>query len=104
VESKRYYCPCCKEKVSLKMFPDYSSNGIWCKKCGVNLEGIELPTDLADLLDMWIFTYSVMDDDKRFRTEHMLKLFNLVGRDLCEKVNQYYECEYIPEEFEHCFG
>ena len=100
---EKYYCPCCDKKVKMKMFGDYSSSGLWCSECGVNFAGFDgFPLELEHDIEMWVFIWEVLDDDKRHRTEYMVNFLNVVGREICERINKYFECEYIEEDFQHC--
>lgn len=101
----KYYCVSCKKEVKLKMFGDYSSSGLWCSECGVNFAGIEyeLPSYIKNYLNMWCLMWEVLDADKKYRTEYCRKLLNNTGEQLCAMINEYFECEYLEENFQHCF-
>ncbi len=37
IEINSKVTPCCGKKMKLKLYPDYTSSGIWCFHCGCNL-------------------------------------------------------------------
>jgi uncharacterized protein (DUF983 family) len=107
MENKKYYCPRCKKEVSLKMYPDYSSSGLWCAECGLNFADIkEIPPYLKHAINGWIIFYDYLSSDKSHHfinyqsfpisaLEWSATYFNAMGNVLCDLVNSYIECEYV---------
>jgi hypothetical protein len=95
-------CSSCKDEIVLKIFPDYSSSGIWCAHCGVNhgdpsISLPLLPKGLVDLIDGWNLLWEMAMEDKSLNMDYFEKRFKSMGNELARQVSKYYSC-YYPED------
>jgi len=93
----------CKHE-KLKMFPDYSSGGLWCARCGCEVVNPEVvPFDILKLLEGWVVWWEYLVEDKEesiHATEYVKSLFNDNGARLAKMVNAYIPCEYVEDGLE----
>jgi len=88
-------CDNCKKTISLCLYPDYCSSGIWCKHCGVNyadpiLTFSDLPQNLVEDIQEW--NDFCMSDN---RNEIVDRFLISIGHILADWMSQYYKCECI---------
>lgn len=96
-------CDVCKNEIVLKLFPDYTSSGIWCAHCGVchsdpSLSLPLLPKALVNMIDGWNWMWEMaMDAENKINKEHFEEVFKKMGEELARQVSEYYVC-YYPED------
>ena len=91
------------EHPSFHLYPDYSSCGVWCEKCGLEMGDLEvslpnIPKSLIDLIHGWVLLWDVITDDiegkGKINLESVEPLLISMGIELARQVNEYYPCSY----------
>jgi hypothetical protein len=87
-------CPVCGKEVRLKLFPELSSSGLWCKHCGVNYGDPcetfpDLPRGLVSLIEGWNYLWDIGN------TNHYIKgyykdMLAYIGMELSLQLYAYY--------------
>ena len=86
----------------LLLFPDYASSGLWCS-CGLGIgnpqDGIPLPYQIIELVDLWNSYWEAMDEDAKETgiNEYAEKQIINTGRILCEMISDIIPCEFLEE-------
>jgi hypothetical protein len=84
----------CGNEVKLKLFPEFSSSGLWCYHCGVNYADPcesfpDIPKGLASLIEGWTWLWDVLDNDN-FISGYSKELLTYMGMELSGQLNNFY--------------
>lgn len=95
--TKRYHrCIRTQKESPVFLDIDYTSSGIWCKECGMNLTTkslTELPDWLPVFIELWNDYGCRIVFENKGQNELALKRFMSIGEKINNLVNEYYVCE-----------
>ena len=78
---RKIICKNCHQDTRIKIMVDYSSDYLWCDRCGVmiNIEDLSLPVWVQHFIELWGFTWEVMVKDSNFSEKLTKKYYEETG-------------------------
>jgi hypothetical protein len=94
---KQSKCSVCKKELNIRLMPDFSSSGMWCSNCGVEISNSLadiVPHGLIDLIDGWVALWDClcMTDPERINKDAFDEDLRRMGIELQKQLSVYVPC------------
>lgn len=99
---KRTKCLGCKKELNIRLMPDFTSSGMWCSNCGVEISNpkeLAVPEGLIDLIGGWVTLWDClcMVDPKHINKDVFDEDLRRMGVELQKQLSAHIECWFDEE-------